>query len=233
MNPTDYPECRVRAAERLVELHRQIIIAQHQESAAQQQLFELRARETQLLSRAELLQQAIVVVQQLVDRVSAQNIARVESLVNSALRTIFVDLDVEFRLISEIKRNQNTYRIAFFRDGVEGSIHSIGGGVAAVASVVLKLLFNRFARRFPLLVLDETLAFLSAQYIPACSRFLRELSAEFGMIFVLVTHQPRFAAAADLVYEIESAAPHTSRVSLKDRTTPTPDDRVVPEDLSE
>lgn len=211
----DHASIKVQAAQSLEMLDRRLIIAKHERQQLSQEISSLKTSQEQIRQESDLLKLAITVTQQLIDTVSAANIKRVEDLVNSALKTIFHDLDLTFRIISEVKRNQVQNRIAIYQNGIEGGINSFGGGVLAVVALVLKVLFNLFAKRYPLIVLDESLAFLSDRYIPNASRFLKDLSLEFGMPFLLVTHQPAFAEAADLTYEISSASSKTATFTLK------------------
>lgn len=211
----DYALIRSNAQSTLEALNKRLIITTHERDTLAQHLDSLAQQQRATRTRADLLQMALGIVQQLVDTVSASNIKRVEELVNSALKTIFYDLDLRFRIISEIKRNQNTYRIAFYHNDVEGGIQSFGGGVLAVVALVLKVLFNLFAKRYPMIVLDESLSFLSEKYIGHASKFLKELSLEFNMPILLVTHQPQFADAADMTYEVSPTSARTVTFNIR------------------
>lgn len=142
------------------------------------------------------------ILQEIVEKVSQDNLAKVEGFVNRALTLIFTDLDLSFKIEQDVKRGNNVYSFAIYQGKVKGSIHSFGGGVVAVIAVVLKILFNIITKRFPLIVLDETLSFLAVNYIPAMSEFMKTLSKEFDIPILMVTHQPQFASAADTNYEI-------------------------------
>jgi ABC-type dipeptide/oligopeptide/nickel transport system ATPase subunit len=153
--------------------------------------------------RAVVLRMAEGVLQQIVDRVSGENFQKIEFLVNRALSAIFTDLNLIFKITSEIKRQTVVYSFQIEKDGIPGNINSLGGGIIVVVAVVLKLLFNIISRRFPLLVLDETLSFLATSYIPAMSEFLKEVSKEFDIPILMVTHQEEFAVNSDKTYKIE------------------------------
>jgi ABC-type lipoprotein export system ATPase subunit len=73
----------------------------------------------------------------------------------------------------------------------------VGRGITAL---VMKLIFNRITNRFPLVVFDESLSFLADKYIDPASQFIKQMTAEFKMPLILVTHQPRFTAYADYTY---------------------------------
>lgn len=142
------------------------------------------------------------ILQDVVEKVSKQNLLKIESFVNRALSLIFTDMNLSFKIEQDVKRGNNVYSFEILKDDIRGSIHSFGGGVIAVISVVLKILFNIVTKRFPLLVLDETLSFLAVNYIPAMSEFLKTLSKEFNIPILLVTHQKEFAVAADNCFEV-------------------------------
>ncbi|MFA5071051.1 MAG: hypothetical protein WC511_01620 [Candidatus Pacearchaeota archaeon] len=137
-----------------------------------------------------------------IERVSTENLRKIEALVNKALFVIFPDLGIQFKIEQSVKRGNNVYTFNLLRDGVSGSINSYGGGIIAAVSVVLFILFNVITKRFPLIVLDETLSFLAVKYIPAMSDFLRSLAKEFGIPVLMVTHQAPFATCSDVCSEI-------------------------------
>lgn len=153
--------------------------------------------------RAVLLRMSEGVLQQIIDKVSGENFQKIEFLVNRALSCIFTDLNLIFKITSEVKRQTVLYSFQIEKDGIPGNINSLGGGIIVVVAVVLKLLFNIISQRFPLLVLDETLSFLAVSYIPAMSEFLKEVSREFNIPILMVTHQEEFASNSDTTYKIE------------------------------
>jgi DNA repair ATPase RecN len=157
---------------------------------------------TNLKQRMTYLHIAENILQEVVEKISRQNLQKIETFVNRALSLIFPDINLSFQIEQSVKRGNNVYSFVIMKDKIQGSIHSFGGGVLAVIAVVLKVLFNIVTKRFPLLVFDETLSFLAVNYIPAMSEFLKTLSQEFDTPILLVTHQKEFAIAADNCYEV-------------------------------
>jgi DNA repair exonuclease SbcCD ATPase subunit len=51
-----------------------------------------------------------------------------------------------------------------------------------------------------ILILDETFAHVSDEYLPALGEFLREIVDKTGVQIIMVTHQSQFEEWADLVY---------------------------------
>jgi DNA repair exonuclease SbcCD ATPase subunit len=78
-----------------------------------------------------------------------------------------------------------------------------GGGLAATVGFLLRvvvLLLRTGGTGKQLLVLDETFAHVSAEYLEGVGRFLREIVDRSGVQIILVTHQETLAEAADVVY---------------------------------
>lgn len=150
--------------------------------------------------RLKLLAMASRILQDVADKVSTENFKKIEFLVNRALATIFTDIVFTFKIESEVKRGNPCYSFVIYKDGIPGTINSLGGGIVVVVAVVLKLIFNVISTRFPILILDETLSFLATTYIPNMSAFLKEVSKEFGIPILMVTHQDKFAEASDSCY---------------------------------
>lgn len=160
-------------------------------------------RKAVLTEEVEILTMATKFLADLVDRVSVQNLRKLEDIVNNALRVIFHDQDFKFEIESQIRRGATSYSWTLSKDGIKGNINSFGGGAFAVISLILKILSQIISKKYPLLVLDESLSFVSKEYItPNLSQFLKELSEQFETTILLVTHQPAFAEEADLVYKV-------------------------------
>jgi DNA repair exonuclease SbcCD ATPase subunit len=201
METTELDRLRLFARNALADAGKARTIAEHRLGEAETALVALDAEQLIRKAKAERLRMAAAGLQTLLDAIAAKNLAKVEDLVNTALRSVIHDHTIEFKLVSEVKRNVNTYRIALVQNGMEGNIDSYGGGVVALCAVVLKLIFNRFAGRYPLIALDESLSFLADKYVDAASALLKDMSRQFDMPILLVTHNPQFRACADRVIE--------------------------------
>lgn len=84
-------------------------------------------------------------------------------------------------------------------------IDSRGGGLVNVASFLLRVLLLLSARPplARLLVLDESFANVSGEYLPAVVALLRRICDDGGFQLLLVTHRPELADAADVAYSFE------------------------------
>lgn len=140
----------------------------------------------------------------------------IEVLVTEGLQTIFDDT-LSFHILQKV--NGKTATVEFVvRTTLPGDrvvetsvMDARGGGLAAVIGFLLRLvvLLLRRDNGMKLLVLDETFAHVSDEYLPGLAEFLKQLSVKTGTQIIMVTHQDQFEDYADKVY----------RFSVKDGNT--------------
>ena len=159
---------------------------------------------TEIKHKAEVLDMASLILRKLITKVASNNIKKLEDLVNTGLKTIFHDQTIHFKIKAEVRRNLTSYRVILTQNEVEGSLDSFGGGVLCVLAFILKVIFLIFSKNYRILILDESLSFLSDTYINEASEFIKELSKEFDMTIIMVTHNEKFANASDLTYQINT-----------------------------
>lgn len=142
----------------------------------------------------EVHEKASIALKDLIRVVSTENITQIETLVNSAIRSVMPDKRVFFKIDSVVRRDLTEYEFQVIRQGSNepGSTESNGGGLWSLVALVLKLTFNILSKKAPILVLDESLSFISDQYIIPTSTLINQLSQEFGLTVLLVTHQSLF-----------------------------------------
>lgn len=131
----------------------------------------------------------------------------IEELVTRGLQTIF-DSSLSFHIVQSVRGK--TANVEFLvRTTLPGSVvetpvmDARGGGLAATIGFLLRLvvmLLSKGTKSENILVLDETFAHVSAEYLGALGEFLREVVDKTGVQIVMVTHQPEFAEYADKVY---------------------------------
>ncbi len=66
------------------------------------------------------------------------------------------------------------------------------------------MLLGQDSRRENLLVLDETFAHVSAEYLAAVGEFLQEIKDKTGVQILMVTHQEELVDYADKVYRFHT-----------------------------
>jgi hypothetical protein len=145
--------------------------------------------------------------------------AQIEGLVTRGLQTIFGE-NLSFHVIQGQRANQATVEFVIrssyplpkeqdaegdFIQVIETSVMDArGGGMAAVVGFILRLvvlLLTPGARR--VLVLDETFAHVSEEYVPRLAEFLREVADKAGVQLFLITHSNGYGDAADREYRFE------------------------------
>lgn len=132
---------------------------------------------------------------------------RIEALVTRGLQTIFGE-QLSFHIIQSVSGKSVTVnfvvRTTLERDVIETPVmESRGGGVVATLGFLLRLvvmLLGKGVRSENILVLDETFAHVSAEYLPNVVDFIREVVDKTPIQILMVTHQPEFAEGADKVY---------------------------------
>lgn len=142
----------------------------------------------------------------LMDRMVLGQVRSIESVVTEGLAAIFADQQLSFE--ADVGQRYNKISIDFFirqgqQDTVEVRGHpleSFGGGPASVASLILRLLAILRLRKWPLILLDETLAAVSDEYTDAAGRFLRKLAESSGIDLLMITHKQSYLDHANAAY---------------------------------
>ena len=161
----------------------------------------LEAELADLQSEEELLAKVEQLLLLVSSKVLGRSITTIDKLVTTGLRLVFEDQSLEFKTSVEKYRGKTAIKFRLLEDGADAPLlDAYGGGVLAVASVLLRVVSITILGLRRVLFLDESLSHLSAQYIPNASRLMRKLCEELGFSIVMVTHQPEFAAHADMHY---------------------------------
>jgi len=142
----------------------------------------------------------------LMDRLVLDHVRSIESIVSEGLRSIFHDQDLTFG--AEVGQRYNRIAIDFFIEQgtdklpIKGHpLESFGGGPASISSLVLRILALLRLKRWPVLLLDETLGAVSDEYIDQTGRFLKKLAETTGISILLVTHKQAFIDHATVAYQ--------------------------------
>ena len=150
---------------------------------------------------------AIDYMKKLIDTLSRTHIDHLETLLNSAVSTIFYDklYRIEFE-VSEYRNNNNLniYLVETLEDGTEikSDIQNNGFGVKTIVGFILQIYFILYHKQSPILIIDEGLSALSSNYIEHFRQLIQSLTKEYGFIFILISHDPRFNDLADKTYEV-------------------------------
>lgn len=163
--------------------------------------------------QADINEQASKFLAQFADERQAQVIESIQNIASLGLSQVF-DEPIELTIEQVVRARRVEMDVRVKTGTLETSIMDArGGGLAAVAGFLLRaavVLLTPNTRK--LLVLDETFAMLSEDYVGRMSEFMQELCETTGLQIVLVSHQPEFADAADRVIRIEKINTNTSRL---------------------
>lgn len=144
--------------------------------------------------RLECSQNAQEVLQHLAQAVQQMVHGKIAEVVSSCLSAVFED-PYEFVIDFERKRGRTEARLKFKRNGQEmDPLNSSGGGaidIAAFALRVASLILHR-PRLSRVIVLDEPMKFVSAEYQTAVRQMLEGLAKDMGLQIVFVTHQENY-----------------------------------------
>lgn len=168
----------------------------------------LRKREEETLLRIEALERENVVLEKvaelfkhLIDKYVYEYAESFSAIITEGLNSIYYDQDLKFRIDVEQKRGRVYATFVLEEGDVEGGpLEAFGGGVAAVISLLLRILVMVKSNMARYLLLDESLASLSEEYVEPCGDFLRKLCAEMGVHILMVTHNRDFVELSDNAY---------------------------------
>lgn len=187
--------------DRLRELDKRIEVVEARRKERRDNLDRLRD-EVQLLSREELLLGKVeTTLQHVGSKILGQSTNNIDQLVTRGLRAVFEDQQLEFRTKVERFRGKTAVQFELRENGYAAPLmDAYGGGVLAVAGLLLRVvtIITLDLRRF--ILADETLAHLSEQYQPNASKLLNRLCGDLKFKILMVSHQPAFAEYANRHY---------------------------------
>lgn len=140
------------------------------------------------------LREALRIAQQTAQSVQEAAHAKIANIVSHSLAAVF-DTPYKFKINFEQKRGRTEANLTFERNGFGVSpMDAAGGGVIDIASFALRLscllLANPPRRR--LLVLDEPLSMLSAEYRPRARELITRLAKELNVQILIISHAAEF-----------------------------------------
>jgi DNA repair ATPase RecN len=169
---------------------------------------EVRAEITQLQAEIANLDKSAILLNSLGEERQLKAQDTIEQLVTRGLQQIFDDT-LSFHIVQSVKAKAANVEFIVRTTLADGGIvdtpvmDARGGGLAATIGFLLRvviLLLKNGRDKDNILILDETFAHVSDEYLEGVGEFLRELVDKTGIQIVMVTHQPAFADYADAVY---------------------------------
>ena len=178
-------------------------------SSVETQKEDLKTKMKALYDKVGTYENSIEYMKKLIDVLSRKHINHLETLLNSAVQSIFYDKDykIEFE-ISEYRNNNNLtiYLIETLEDGseIKTDIKNNGFGLKSIIGLILQVYFIMYHNQSRILFMDESLSAISTNYIEYVRELIKSLTKEYGFIFILVNHDPRWNDLADRVYEMNN-----------------------------
>ena len=169
---------------------------------------DIKRKMDEAIHKQAIYEDAISYMKEIIDTLSRSHIDHLENLLNSAISTIFFDKDyrVEFE-VSEYRNSNclNIFLVETKEDGTEikSDIKDNGFGVKTIIGFILQVYFILYHNQNHILFIDEGFSALSDQYIPYLRSLITSLKEEYGFIFVLIAHDPRFIEIADRTYQVK------------------------------
>lgn len=181
------------------------------------QVSQLEKQAEDLSQRKILLKKVDLAFEDLVRRRTAGSLTSIETLVGEGLTTIF-GRPYEFKIEPTTKRNTMYYSFHLVEDGNKISpMEAKGGGVIAIISILLRIVTILISKpemqRF--LVLDESLAQLSKEYVSNAAHFFKTLGKELGFTILVVSHDSEFIDHGEAIYRIEKDGKYATVVNEK------------------
>lgn len=157
----------------------------------------LKTDNTNTKENLELLTKSLEVMKACINKLSEGHINHLSDLVNSMLKQIFDDKNYEIVFQLNDVKNGKVLDI-LLKDIISEDevivtdIHENGGGIQTVIGFILQIYFIIYFKQEPILFLDEQLSALSSCYIPNLIECMKQLTKEYGFIFISVIHDDRF-----------------------------------------
>lgn len=118
---------------------------------------------------------------------------KLESITNEALKNIFPDKEMSFRVVPNKTKRGIFYDLYIETDGVPTDLFDAkGGGVLDVIQMCLRItyLIKMKGKVRQCLLLDEPLKNLDANRIGLAATWIKQISMLFGIQFIIITHIP-------------------------------------------
>lgn len=201
----DIASTRARAWEQASKFSSAVAVARHEVERIEGEKQALEGLQAADRHRAEVFSKAIAGVNLILERTVCANLQELSDDVNKALKAIIPDQDLRFEVKPKIMWDKQVYTFAVSHRGIvhsDSDREGIGGTPLTVVSLILRVMFLQYTRRYPLIVLDESIRFISKSHKARASGFIKGLSRAMGVHILLITHDEELAVAADTNYAV-------------------------------
>ncbi len=192
---------------------RELDLQQAQRTMVEQRGSDLQKEISELVVSVESHERATILLNSIGEEKQYAAQEAIEQLVTRGLQTIFDD-SLSFHIRQKVVGRRAEVDFVVRTTLANGSLvetdvmDARGGGLAATVGFLLRLVVMLLragnTKDDNVLVLDETFAHVSEEYLPALNEFLRKIVDRTGVQIIMVTHQPEFTELADKVYRFSS-----------------------------
>lgn len=184
----------------------EMLINQHEQTKKDKEKASLDLKD--LIKKENQYEKAVELMKKIIEGMSQSQINHLESLINSALETIFFDRKYFVELVVTELRNTNNLQIILNEVNDEGQLvktklEDNGYGVKSIIGMIMQVYFILYYKQYPILFMDEAFTNLSKQYLPYLKSLINDLATTYGFIFVLVTHDRDLMELSDRTYLVE------------------------------
>ena len=138
---------------------------------------------------------------QAVDILYDKSFKDLERKINSFLSKIFTDRHYRIFFTPETLRGSKTVNIELQSGDIISIPEDFGGSQETAIGLAFRIIYV-LQTGYPVLFLDETLADINDTYVFNLLDFLKQLGKEFGIEFVIITHNEKIADLADVHYHV-------------------------------
>jgi len=171
-----------------------------------EQISLLEKRQTDITSELSLITNTVQFLFSFSEYTRTSVKAKIESIANMALKTVFPDKEIIFKLIPN-KNKRGLYYVPYVEtNGVITPLDdSKGGGVLDIISICLRISYLCIFKGQieQVLILDEPFKNIDAIRREFAIKWLKTISIEMGLQFIIVTHIEQLMESADKNYVFE------------------------------
>lgn len=179
---------------------------QLEQSNLEQSLEQERSKLVRNQQALTLLDQTKPYIDDVVSKFSESALKKLESLLTLATKSIFYDRDYSVSISLSEKRGSKCADLFLIDSGNKIPLNDsyVGGGVLVVLGFVIQCFYIVNLDLNHTLFLDESLTFISTEYLEPFMQFLHELCDKLQISIVMITHDVRFQQYADRVYHVSN-----------------------------